>query len=91
MIGSNFAADRDGKIVAKKVISSEKNEINMVLNSRSIDKNELTIEEVLNKLNNILETSDIKIFNESKNLHYITLNIFYIKQLLLCRYSHNWW
>ena len=27
MIGSNFAADKDGKIVAKKVINNEKREI----------------------------------------------------------------
>ena len=27
MIGSNFAADKDGKIVAKKVINNEKKEI----------------------------------------------------------------
>ena len=27
MIGSNFAADKDGKIVAKKVINNEKQEI----------------------------------------------------------------
>jgi hypothetical protein len=27
LIGSNFAADKDGKIVAKKVINNEKKEI----------------------------------------------------------------
>ena len=61
-------------------INSKNKQIELTLNPRLANKKELSIDEILNKLNKILDNSEIKIFNEKKDTFYIILEILYVKE-----------
>ena len=84
LIKKNLSSKLDINInrITNIILNKNKRELSVLFNSRGLNKNELTIEEVLIKLEKIIKTSDVKIFNELKNLYYITIDNFYNKKPL---------
>jgi hypothetical protein len=60
-------------------INKENSTIEITINSRKSNSNELTTTQILESLNNLLKNNSIKIYNNNKDIIYITLDDFHTK------------
>ena len=60
-------------------INKIKNDIYLNIKSRNAGTKELSIEDILKKINNILEKEDIKIYNETKDMYYMTIDTVFVE------------
>ena len=60
-------------------INKENSTIEITINSRKSNSNELTTTQILESLNNLLKINSIKIYNNNKDIIYITLDDFHTK------------
>lgn len=76
-----FASKIDVNSSRIKGIIVNKTNIELTINSRKAGSSELSVKEILQRLKNILDIGDIKIYNEEKNNYYIIIDEFIVKNL----------
>ena len=64
----------------KKIIINKSN-ISVTFESKQAGTNQLKVIQILEKLNNILNIGDIKIYDDDKNNYYYTIDLFIIKNM----------
>ena len=60
-------------------INKIKNDIYLNIRSRNAGTKELSINDILKKINNILEHEDIKIYNENKDIFYMVIDAVFVE------------
>lgn len=81
LVKQNLVSKLDVNSARLKEIIVNKGNIELTIDSRKSGSSELTVKEVIQKLKNILDNGDIRIYNNEKSDYYIIIDTFIIKNL----------